>query len=71
MEEYSKILQDIMEYSRSLLFHLILEYSRIFQNVTKYSEVLKNLLPTRTLSYFIPLPDLQPCFIMFVINRDF
>ena len=41
--EYSKIPQDIMEYSRSLLFHFILEYSRIFQNVTKYSKVFKNI----------------------------
>ena len=32
-----------MAYSRSLLFHLILEYSRIFQNVTKYSKVFKNI----------------------------
>ena len=32
-----------MEYSRSLLFHFILEYSRIFQKVTKYSKVLKNI----------------------------
>ena len=42
--EYSNILQDIMEYSRSLLFHFILEYSRILQ-VTKYmySKVFKNI----------------------------
>ena len=32
-----------MEYSRSLLFHFILEYSRIFQNVTQYSIVFKNI----------------------------
>ena len=41
--EHSKILQDIMGYSRSLLFHFILEYSRIFQNVTKYSNLFKNI----------------------------
>ena len=41
--EYSKILQDIMDYSISLLFHFIQEYSRIFQNVTKYSKVFKNI----------------------------
>ena len=39
--EYSKILQDIVEYSRSLLFHFNLEYSRIFQNITKYSKYSK------------------------------
>ena len=41
-----------MEYSRSLLFHFILEYYRIFQKVTtykilysieKYSKILKNI----------------------------
>ena len=32
-----------MEYSRSLLFHFILDWSRIFHNVTKYSKVFKIL----------------------------
>ena len=41
--EYSKILQDIVEYSRSLLFHFILEYSKIFQNVKKISKVFQNI----------------------------
>ena len=40
--EYSKLLQDIMEYSRSLLFHFILEYSRMLQNTPKYSKIFKN-----------------------------
>ena len=38
-----KILQDIMEYSRSLLFYFILEYSRISQNVTTFPKVFKNI----------------------------
>ena len=40
--EYYGILQDIMEYSRSLLFHFILEYSRMLQNILKYSKIFKN-----------------------------
>ena len=36
------VLQDIMEYSRSLLFHFIVEYSRMLQNILKYSKIFKN-----------------------------
>ena len=41
--EYSKILQDIMECSRSLLFHFILEYSRMLQNTQKYFGIFGNI----------------------------